>query len=112
MFSTTDILQYVSVLLFISIPLAVYAWFKHQNAYWQRHNILHIPGLPLFGNFKKVLTQAQSAPALFQEYYNEPTVKDAAFCGIHMFYKPAILVRDPELIKMVLVKDFNSFSDR
>lgn len=112
MFSTTDILLYVPILTLISLVLAVYTWCKHQSTYWQRQNILHIPGLPLFGNFKRLVTQSKSPPALFQEYYNESTVKDAAFCGINMFYKPAILVRDPELIRRVLVKDFNSFSDR
>jgi hypothetical protein len=29
--------------------------------------------------------------------------------GVFKFGKPSLLIRDPELIKTVLVKDFNSF---
>ncbi|KAK0072517.1 hypothetical protein PV325_011256 [Microctonus aethiopoides] len=32
--------------------------------------------------------------------------------GLYLFDKPALLVRDPELIKNVLVRDFNYFQDR
>lgn len=33
------------------------------------------------------------------------------FCGVYQFWKPALLIRDPELIKTVFVKEFQSFHD-
>lgn len=112
MFSVNYVLRYVPLMLFIWIPVVVYFWLKHRSRFWKRHNVPHIPALPLLGNFKNLVKQTKSPPAQFQEFYNDPTIKDAPFCGFHIFHKPAILIRDPELIKLILVKDFNSFSDR
>lgn len=35
-----------------------------------------------------------------------------SFLGIYLFFRPAILVRDPELIKNILMRDFQHFHDR
>ena len=46
----------------------------------------------------------------FQEMYDKfPTEK---FAGVYNMLKPMIMIRDPELIKMILVKDFQHFNDR
>lgn len=36
--------------------------------------------------------------------------KDAPYVGYYKLSKPAVVLRDPDLIKDVLVKDFNSFA--
>lgn len=37
---------------------------------------------------------------------------DAPFVGFYIFHKPCLLLRDPEIIKQFLIRDFNIFSDR
>lgn len=37
--------------------------------------------------------------------------KDYAYVGFYNFWKPALLVRDVELVKDVLIKQFNNFHD-
>lgn len=32
--------------------------------------------------------------------------------GIHQFNQPNLIVKDPELLKNILIKDFDHFSDR
>ena len=38
--------------------------------------------------------------------------KGVPLLGFYVFDKPHLLIRDPELVKHVLVKDFDYFSDR
>lgn len=43
---------------------------------------------------------------LYKKYDNE------TYIGFHAFLKPQILIRDLDIIKSILVKDFNTFTDR
>jgi len=45
-----------------------------------------------------------------QRIYNEHS--DKPYVGIFSFDKPSLLVRDVELVKNILVKDFQTFVDR
>uniref|UniRef100_T1GZC1 Cytochrome P450 n=1 Tax=Megaselia scalaris TaxID=36166 RepID=T1GZC1_MEGSC len=49
---------------------------------------------------------------MVQRWYNHQSANNQPFVGIHVFFRHGILVRDPELIKQVMVKDFNKFSNR
>jgi hypothetical protein len=44
-----------------------------------------------------------------QRIYNEHS--DKPYVGIFSFDKPSLLIRDPELVKIILVKDFHTFMD-
>ncbi|XP_073811652.1 cytochrome P450 6g1-like [Musca autumnalis] len=46
------------------------------------------------------------------EIYDEPQYADAPVVGIYGLYKPSLLIRDPELIKSILIKDFDRFCCR
>lgn len=35
--------------------------------------------------------------------------KDVPYVGIYSYNKPQLLIRDPELVKDILIKDFSSF---
>lgn len=41
-----------------------------------------------------------------------PEVKDVPFFGFFIFQRPALVIKDPELIKRIMIKDFNSFNNR
>ena len=45
-----------------------------------------------------------------QTIYNEHS--DKPYVGIFSFDKPSLLIRDLELVKNILVKDFHNFTDR
>jgi hypothetical protein len=45
-----------------------------------------------------------------QRIYNEQS--DKPYLGIFSFDKPSLLIRDVELVKNILVKDFQTFMDR
>jgi hypothetical protein len=45
-----------------------------------------------------------------QRIYNEQS--DKAYVGIFSFNKPTLLIRDLDLVKNILVKDFHNFTNR
>jgi cytochrome P450 family 9 len=58
----------------------------------------------------KIALRIQSLPETVAEIYN--TFKGHSFYGVYEFLTPMIVLRDPELIKRVTVKDFEHFLDR
>lgn len=78
-------------------------------AYWQRKGIPYIaPSVPL-GNLGSVAFRKESFGVNIYNLYKK---LDLPYVGIYLFFKPAMLIRDAELVQKILVTDFNSFHDR
>ncbi|KAF5291114.1 hypothetical protein FQA39_LY14356 [Lamprigera yunnana] len=86
-----------------------YLWFVRNFNYWKNKNVLYINPVPFFGNVYKIIACEESLYMFLENVYNQ-TKKP--FFGFFIFNQPYLLVRDPELIKNVLVKDFEYFSNR
>lgn len=86
------------------------AW--RANTFWQRHRIPYIRGLPFVGNLGPILGQKSSIVDHYDAMYHHAQARDAPVVGMNLFMRPALMVRDPELIKNVLVRDFPSFCNR
>lgn len=101
------------LLLFISLVLAsLYIWSKKHYYYWRRKNVPNIEPNLIFGNFKEMLTMSSCAADHLKNLYNHPNATDEPIVGMYILSKPALLIREPEVIKSILVKDFNKFSNR
>ncbi|XP_061391784.1 cytochrome P450 6g1-like, partial [Musca vetustissima] len=46
------------------------------------------------------------------EIYDDPKFHNESVVGVYGLYKPSLLIRDPELIKAILIKDFDKFCNR
>jgi len=57
----------------------------------------------------RVVFRALSFPDFVIYMYNK--LKGHKYGGMYQFMRPVVLLRDPELIKMVTVKDFEHFLD-
>ncbi|XP_066594083.1 cytochrome P450 6j1-like [Prorops nasuta] len=94
------------------VLLILYFLLAHQNAknYWKKRGIPQVPGsLPVVGNTLPLLTQTHNLITLMEELYNMN--KDSSMVGyLHMF-RPALLVRDPDLVKTVLQVEFQNFNE-
>lgn len=77
--------------------------------YWRERGVPHCKPLPLFGNFLDVLLFKMDFGDMLAKYYTE---MKGPYFGIWFFNTPSLVIRSPELIKTVLVKDFNYFQDR
>uniref|UniRef100_A0A1I8NQW6 Cytochrome P450 n=1 Tax=Stomoxys calcitrans TaxID=35570 RepID=A0A1I8NQW6_STOCA len=102
----------LSFVLLTSIVLLLVAWCKRTYTFWQRHNIPYVKPLPIIGTLKDVLTMKKNVGVHINEIYNDPVFAKEPVVGIYMLHQPALLIRDPELIKSMFVKNFQNFHDR
>ncbi|XP_073825464.1 cytochrome P450 6g2 [Musca autumnalis] len=102
----------VGFLLLCSTLTVLWIYLNYLHNYWTRHNVTQIKPLPLVGNLGKILSMAEPSAKVIEEFYHHPMAEDKPFVGIYVFYRPALLLREPELIKRILVRDFPKFNNR
>lgn len=93
------------VIIVISITIYV----KNVFSYWKRQSIPYAKPTFPFGNFKKVFTDELPATDMVVQLYNSTT---EPIVGVFMTINPMLMIRDPKIIRNILVKDFASFSHR
>lgn len=82
---------------------------KNQYTYWNQYNIPSLKAKIPYGNLESVVKKENAfGIAIYNIYKNS---KDQVL-GIYLFFRPALLVRDPVLIKNILTTDFDHFHDR
>lgn len=67
---------------------------------------------PILGFITDNLFGRKSPYDNYLDIYNNPEFKDEPFFGIFIFHKPALMIKDPELIKKIMVTDFHKFGNR
>ena len=98
------------ILFLLMIIIAAFFYMTRNFQYWKKRGVTEISPVPFFGNFAKCCTLKMSPGYLFKNLYEQS--ENLPYVGIYIFDKPCLLLRDPEIIKRVLIKDFNIFSDK
>uniref|UniRef100_A0A1L8E4C9 Putative cytochrome n=1 Tax=Nyssomyia neivai TaxID=330878 RepID=A0A1L8E4C9_9DIPT len=84
-----------------------YKWSISTFDTFEKRGIKFIPPVPFVGNFKNLVFQKENFADAMKSFYNYfPTEK---FYGLFELKQPTFLIRDPELIKQIGVKDFEYF---
>uniref|UniRef100_A0A8D9F509 Cytochrome P450 6j1 n=1 Tax=Cacopsylla melanoneura TaxID=428564 RepID=A0A8D9F509_9HEMI len=96
--------------IFITALLVLYKWATSNVDYWKKRKFPFIRGVPLLGNYVQIVLGTSSISDLYRVYYNQ--MKDVRYFGILIGTKPALLVKDPELVMRIMIKDFRYFYDR
>lgn len=95
------------VVLILSL---IYYYIIESFKFWSKHNISTIePKFPL-GNLNDVGTKIHFVDAVREIY--EKFKKSEKLAGFYFFTSPRLIIIDPDLIKQILVKDFNIFRNR
>lgn len=103
---TLTILTCVIVL----IPTLIFLYFKKSFSYFRSNKIPHsAPAFP-YGNVKGI-GRTIHLGQIFRNCYEQFKSVDK-ICGIYIFSQPVHVLCDLDVIKDVLVKDFNKFQDR
>ncbi|XP_033608493.1 cytochrome P450 6k1-like [Cryptotermes secundus] len=92
---------------FLVILLVLYAYYKYRYSYWKKKGVAYLePSFP-FGNIGDALLQRKSVGLQFQDIYNKLAGHELG--GAFSFIRPMLIVREPEMIKNIVVKDFVHF---
>ncbi|XP_015114683.1 cytochrome P450 6k1-like [Diachasma alloeum] len=92
------------------ITYLAYRYMTRNFDYWKKRGVVSVPPTPFLGNFGGFLTGQKSGGKLLQEIYNY--APDEPYVGFFGFDKPLLVIRDTNLIKHILIKDFDHFQDR
>lgn len=99
------------ILILISgLTFITYFYYKRNYNYWTNKNIPCEKPYLFLGNIPNIIASKRTVPQYLADLYAK--YHDQAFFGIYLLDKPALVLRDPELIKGVLIKNFSKFPNR
>lgn len=98
------------ILLIITSLLYLFWFFKKAHRYFDEHGIPNIKPSTFLGNLSDVLLLRKALSVGQLELYKKLAPHN--FAGFYTLHKPSIMIRDPELIKNVVNKDFAYFQNR
>ncbi|XP_053683144.1 cytochrome P450 6a2-like [Sabethes cyaneus] len=101
--------QLLGILLATVLLLCVF-YVKRKYAYWADRKVPYIrPRFP-YGNFAE--TDQKALADISAEYYERMRATGSRFFGLFFFLQPLLTITDLDLIKTILIKDFNYLPDR
>jgi cytochrome P450 family 6 len=103
-------LTFYLISLIIAIFFGLYFYFTRNFKFWQKLGVPYVKPVPFVGNLKSCVFLKTTIGEQLQRIYAENS--DKPYVGIFSFDKPSLVIRDLELVKDVLVKDFHTFMDR
>ncbi|RZF44805.1 hypothetical protein LSTR_LSTR000757 [Laodelphax striatellus] len=103
-------LGWITTTLITTTLLTLFIFLKRKLDFWKNLGVPYIPGSFPFGSIRRLATFQISTAELFKEFYDRG--EGQKYVGYYTLFKRSLMVRDPELIKNILVKDFSTFVDR
>nr|CAD7462466.1 unnamed protein product [Timema tahoe] len=101
----------LDIVLFLTLIIsALYLFLTRNFNHWKKKGIPYLKPTPFFGNLKDIILQKQHIGEYLRTAY-EKTSGEPYF-GLFAIDKPVIVAKDIDVIKNILVKDFDKFSDR
>ncbi|XP_061717079.1 cytochrome P450 6a2-like [Cydia pomonella] len=92
------------------VIILFYSYGTRTFSYWSKRGVKHDAPIPYFGTAKRRFLQQIATADIYHEMYQK--YPNERFVGYYLMTTPVLILRDPELVKYVLVSDFNHFSSR
>lgn len=104
-----------STLIEISSALLIllgtlYVFVQDKYSFWRDRNVPYIKPIFPFGSVKNTLLGKMCVSEEYNQCYK--VFKDEKYFGVYEGLKPVLVLRDPELIRHILIKDFSHFTNR
>lgn len=105
-------MNFVECLIYFVVPIVIgiYLFLKKKYEYFEEKGIPYTKPSYIFGNLKGVGSTKHMFD-LMSEMYEEHKGKDV-MSGFFTMISPSLIITDLDLVKNILVKDFNTFTDR
>ncbi|XP_051165488.1 uncharacterized protein LOC127284206 [Leptopilina boulardi] len=88
----------------------LYYYSRKNFDFWKKQGVKCPTPIPFVGNFKDFMLNRISIGDFTKQVYDQ--FENESMVGFYARRKPILLIRDPKLIKNILIKDFNKFADR
>lgn len=98
------------VFLIVFLLVLVLFYVRQRQKFWQNRGIVSTTPNLLFGDISDSVWGKKQISFVFEDIYKQ--YPNERFVGFYEFFKPNLLIRDPQLIESMLVKDFSAFTDR
>jgi hypothetical protein len=105
LFFATSFLEWLSVIIILCT--SVWLYFKSKYNFWKTKGVRYITPVIPFGNIRDIVLLRKPTADVVKQFYD--AFPEERFVGLYEAMNPLILIRDPELIKHVMVKDFSHF---
>ncbi|KAF5284549.1 hypothetical protein FQA39_LY16999 [Lamprigera yunnana] len=96
-------------LLLIGALIIFYYYLSSSFQYWEKKNVPHPKPSMFFGNVSPLLTMTTSLGDLYTNFYN--SFQNCSYVGYYRIRKPGLVIRDPQMVKNILNRDFHIFHD-
>jgi hypothetical protein len=99
-----------TVVLLLTAGYLLYWYLTSTFDFWKKQGVKEIKVKePYFGAMRKALTLQKQFAMHFSDMYWE--LDSEKYGGLFQMRVPSLIVRDPELLKIIMVKDFAHFTD-
>lgn len=99
-----------TIVLVLTVLYLIYWYATSTFDYWAKQGVREVKTKePFFGAIRKSLFLQRQISLHYHDMYKE--LEGEKYGGLFNMRTPALMVRDPELLKYILVKDFSSFTD-
>lgn len=99
-----------TLVLLATCLFLLYKLLTYNHDYWKKRNVPYIIPIPPFGNCYPIASFKKSIGEHLTDLYNSR--KNDRFFGIFIFNRPHLIIKCPQLVKSILVKDFSNFVNR
>ncbi|XP_062562149.1 probable cytochrome P450 6g2 isoform X2 [Armigeres subalbatus] len=93
------------------ISLIFYLIWKRHN-FWNYQGVAYVFEIPAVGNFSSVALQLHSLFEYVARIYDHVRTRDADFFGVNIFFRKALVIRNPEMVQKLFVRDSSYFLNR
>lgn len=97
-----------TICLFI-VCIILYYYSTSTYDTWRKLNVPYAQPVPLFGNIFRFISMLENQFETFDKIYQQ--FPDKKLCGFYQMKTPFLMIRDPELINTIMIKDFAYFTD-
>ncbi|XP_041980887.1 cytochrome P450 6B1-like [Aricia agestis] len=94
----------------LALLLIIHYYFTRTFSYWKNRKIVYQKPVPFFGNLKNAATRKENLTVTYKGVYD--AFPQEKIVGFFRMTTPCLMIRDLEVIKHILLKDFDSFEDR
>ncbi|XP_031624986.1 probable cytochrome P450 6d5 [Contarinia nasturtii] len=95
--------------LLVTFIVTSFLYVQSKYSYWKRKGVPYQTPIFPFGNLKNVFLQKEQFGEGLADIYKSTS---EPFIGIYTALRPALLIRDPKIIKDMCIKNFHSFDHR